>query len=116
MAIYVQYSTVVPACVSLCNPGLGGIGSPTYMAVIGGILLLASLVSLTGFRATYVLAAVLSAVLLLRVFLLWSDFSSIDSALVAVLSTVTIVLDAVASRPAKALSEKDSPLNLPVFG
>jgi glycerol uptake facilitator-like aquaporin len=115
-AIYVQYSNVVPLCSSPCNPGLGGIGSPTYLEVIGAILLLDSLVSFTGFRATFILAAVLSAVLLLRVLLLWSDFPSTDSASVAVLSIVTIALDAVASRPAKALSEKDSPLNLPVFG
>ena len=116
LAIYIQYSNVVPPCSAPCNPGVGGIGSPTYLAVIGAILLLDSLVSFTGFRATFILAAVLSAVLLLRVLLVWNDFPSADSASVAILSIVTIAVDAVASRPAKALSEKDSLLNLPVFG
>ena len=103
LAIYIQYSNVAPSVA-------------TYLAVIGAILLVDSLVSFTGFRATFTLAAALSAVLLLRVLLLWNDFPSAYSVSVAVLSLVTIALDAVASRPARALSEKDSPLNLPVFG
>ncbi|HVC27336.1 MAG TPA: hypothetical protein VND40_04175 [Nitrososphaerales archaeon] len=82
----------------------------------GVILAIISLVSFTGFRLTFVLGAVLSAAVLVTVGLTWGTYATDESAAAAGLAVVTLTVDAVASRPSKGLSEKDSPLNLPVFG
>jgi hypothetical protein len=60
---------------------------------------------------------VLSAAVLVTLALTWgTPFATNDSIAAAVLSTAALLVDAVASRPSKELSERDSPLNLPVFG
>jgi len=105
--LYIQYS------------GARGVGSasPTiWIAVVGGTLVVASLVSFSGMRISFALGAVLSAAVLAIVALQWGDFATSDAEAAVILSVVSIALDALASRPAKALSERDSPLNLPVFG
>jgi hypothetical protein len=80
------------------------------------VLAVVSLVSFTGLRLTFVLGAVLSAAVLVTVGLTWGTYPTDDSAAAAVLSLVALAADALASRPSRGLSEKDSPLNLPVFG
>jgi hypothetical protein len=82
----------------------------------GSILAIVSLVSLTGIRLTFILGAVLSAVVLVTAGLTWGTYATDESAAVVGLALVAVVIDAVASRPSRGLSEKDSPLNLPVFG
>ncbi|MDA4132169.1 MAG: hypothetical protein OK454_03470 [Thaumarchaeota archaeon] len=86
------------------------------MAVVGAILVLASLVAIAGVRRSFILGAVLSAIVIARVALLWGTYPAADEETALALSAVTFLVDVVASRPAKGLSEKDSPLNLPVFG
>ena len=80
------------------------------------ILAVVSLVSFTGLRLTFVLGALLSAAAVVTLGLTWGTYPTDDAIAVAALSLVALVLDAVASRPSRGLSEKDSPLNLPVFG
>jgi hypothetical protein len=53
---------------------------------------------------------------LVAVAITWGTYATDYSAAAAVLSLVAVMVDAVASRPSRGLSEKDSPLNLPVFG
>jgi len=88
----------------------------TVLLAAGVILAVVSLVSFTGLRLTFVLAGVLSAAALVTLGLTWGTYPTDDSIAVAALSLFALVLDAVASRPSRGLSEKDSPLNLPVFG
>jgi len=83
---------------------------------VGGILVVDSLVSFAGVRVSFAFGAALSAVVLARLALEWSGYFAADVEIAAVLSVICIVVDAIAFRPAKGLSEKDSPLNLPVFG
>ena len=82
----------------------------------GAILAIVSLVSFTGLRLTFALGAVFSVALLATAGLTWGTYPTDESAAVAGLALVALVTDAVASRPSRGLSEKDSPLNLPVFG
>jgi hypothetical protein len=86
------------------------------LAVVGAILILASLVSIAGVRWSFIFGAALSAIIIARVALLWGSYPASDEETTLALSAVTFLVDVVASRPSKALSEKDSPLNLPVFG
>jgi hypothetical protein len=58
----------------------------------------------------------LSAAVLLVIGLTWGTYPTDGSVAVAGLSLVALTVDAVGSRPSRGLSEKDSPLNLPVFG
>jgi hypothetical protein len=106
-----------------CGPG----GCPESMfafvpyargqVVAGGLLVIVSLISFTGRRPTFVLGGVLSAAVLVTLALTWgTPFATNDSIAAAVLSTTALGVDVVASRPSKELSERDSPLNLPVFG
>ena len=87
-----------------------------WVAVVGGILVVDSLISFAGVRISFAFGAALSAVLLARIALEWSGYVAADVEAAAALCVVSIVLNAIAFRPAKGLSEKDSPLNLPVFG
>jgi hypothetical protein len=86
------------------------------LAVVGAILALASLVSIAGVRRSFIFGAILSAIMIARVALIWGSYPAADEETTLALSVVTFLVDMVASRPAKGLSEKDSPLNLPVFG
>jgi hypothetical protein len=88
----------------------------TALLAAGVILAVVSLVSFTGLRVTFALGAVLSATALVAVGLTWGTYPTNDSIAVVALSLVALVVDAVGSRPSRGLSEKDSPLNLPVFG
>lgn len=97
--------------------GQAGAAPPTvWLAAVGAVLAVVSVVGLAGVRTSFALALGLSALVLVLVAARWASFAAADSELAAVLSVLAIVLDAVAFRPAKALAEKDSPLNLPVFG
>ena len=91
-------------------------GLDNALLAAGAILAIVSLVSFTGIRLTFALGAVLSAAALVVVGLTWGTYATDDSIAVAALSLAALVVDAVGSRPSKGLSEKDSPLNLPVFG
>lgn len=84
--------------------------------IAGGLLVVVSLVSLAGIRQIFVLGAILAALLLATLFLAWGTYASASAELAAVLSVLALGTDAVASRPSRGLAEKDSPLNLPVFG
>jgi hypothetical protein len=84
--------------------------------VVGILLVMVSLVSFTGRRPTFVLGAVLSAAVLATLALTWGTYATNDSIAAGVLSVASLAVDSVASIPSKELSEKDSPLNLPVFG
>jgi hypothetical protein len=86
------------------------------LAVVGAILVLASLVSIARVRRSFIFGAILSAIVIARVALLWGTYPAADEETTVALAAVTFLVDLVASRPAKGLSEKDSPLNLPVFG
>ena len=91
-------------------------GAATSLFVAGALLAIASVVSLGGFRFVFVAGAVLSVLTLALVAVLWGDFPEGDELATIFLAIVTALVDIGASRPSKALSEKDSPLNLPVFG
>jgi hypothetical protein len=82
----------------------------------GALLVVVSLLSLTGRRPTFIVGAVLSAVVLATLALSWGTYATNDSIASAVVSLASLAVDAVASGPSKELSERDSPLNLPVFG
>ncbi|GEM_PF-2471861 len=88
----------------------------TALLAAGVILAIVSLVSFTGLRVTFALGAVLSAAALVTVGLTWGTYPTDSSIAVAGLSLAALVVDSVGSRPSRGLSEKDSPLNLPVFG
>jgi len=105
--IYIQH---------FANTEPGVIGGSDTIFVVGAFLALVSLVSFQGFRWGFVVGAVLSAVVIVLVGLLWGHYTQNDEWATLILAAATIVLDVVASRPSRALSEKDSPLNLPVFG
>jgi hypothetical protein len=102
-------------------------GAPTFFGIpspylhgalfaVGMILIIDALVSFKGVRMSFMLGAILSAVVLALFAISWGGVGTSESEVALVLSVVTILTDAVASRPARALSERDSPLNLPVFG
>ncbi len=84
--------------------------------IIGAILVLDSLISFVGLRIAFALGAVLSAAVIALVAFQWGSYETSYSGAAMLLSVACIVVDAVASRPAKVLSEQASPLNLPVFG
>jgi hypothetical protein len=67
-------------------------------------------------RSSFLLGGVLSAVVVVFVALRWGVFATAYSEAAIALSVAALLVDVVASRPARALSERDSPLNLPVFG
>ena len=125
MAAYVSLSGAAPQ--SPCPPGQLCTLTPALLKVApsefqepllvaGAILAIVSLVSFTGLRPAFIIGAILSAAVLAIVALTWGTYATNNAAATAALSTITLLVDAVASRPSKGLSEKDSPLNLPVFG
>ena len=122
LAVYLQhFSTTVPCSsgTSCAIPYLSVSAPyvyPIWLAVVGGILVADSLVSFVGVRVSFALGAVLSGVVLVIVALQLASYSGAGAESAIVLSAICVVLDVVASRPSRALSEKDSPLNLPVFG
>ena len=85
------------------------------LAIAGGILVVSSLVSFKGFGWALLIDAALSLAVLGLVAVNWSTYGS-NSLPSAVLAVVAAAMEIVGSRPAKVLAEKDSPLNLPVFG
>jgi len=96
-----------------------GISSPELqgaLLLIGIVLVIDAVVSFTGLRASFVLGTVLSALVLAIFALSWGGPPTNISEVAVVLSVPTIVVDSFASSPSRTLSEKDSPLNLPVFG
>jgi hypothetical protein len=119
LAVYVsRFVTPTPLC-DECSPpaGVGAAlhNSDPWLGVVGAILVLASLVAVV-VKRSFVLGAILSAIIIARVALLWGTYPTNDQEAVLALSAVALFVDAVASLPSRALSEKDSPLNLPVFG
>jgi hypothetical protein len=105
----------------LCLAGLcsGPVPPPDLhgsLLVVGALLAVVSLVSFVGVRTIFAFGAILAAALLAVVLLTWGAYTTDDALFVGVFSVVTLVVDAIALMPSKALSEKDSPLNLPVFG
>jgi hypothetical protein len=96
-----------------------GISSPELqgaLLVVGIVLVIDAVVSFAGVRASFVLGTVLSAVVLAIFALSWGGPPTNVSEVAVILSVPTIVVDSFASSPSRTLSEKDSPLNLPVFG
>ena len=96
-----------------------GISSPELqgaLLLVGIILVIDALVSFAGVRVSFMLGTVLSAVVLALFALSWGGPRAWVSEVAVVLSVATILVDALASRRSRGLSEKDSPLNLPVFG
>jgi hypothetical protein len=84
--------------------------------IVGAILALDALVSFVGVRASFLLGAALSVAVLGIVAVQWGTYSTMDSAAAVALSLLALAADAVASRPAKGMSEQTNPMNLPVFG
>jgi len=103
-------------CVGPPQQSVPNSGLDTVLLAAAVVLAVVSLVSFTGLRLTFVLGAALSAAVLVTVGLTWGTYPTSDSVAAAGLSLVALVVDVVAARPSRALSEKDSPLNLPVFG
>lgn len=87
-----------------------------WQVVVGVALVIVSLVSFTGRRPTFVVGAVLSAAVLATLAITWGTYVTNDSISAIVLSLASLAVDSVASRSSRELSERDSPLNLPVFG
>lgn len=88
----------------------------TLLLTLGAILFLVSAISFAGLRIAFMGGAGLAVLVIACVAIRWSSLAANDAAAAAVLSVATLLVDLVASRPARALSERDSPLNLPVFG
>jgi hypothetical protein len=86
------------------------------LLAVGAVLAIDSLVSFAGIRASFIVAALLSAGVLAIIAIQWGTYPSTDSAGVLALSAVSLVVDFVASRPVRGLSEQSNPMNLPVFG
>ena len=84
--------------------------------IVGAILVVVSVVSFVVPRFTFVVSAVLSVGVLAIIAARYSRFNPDLALVTAFLATVALIADAFAARPSKALAEKDSPLNLPVFG
>jgi hypothetical protein len=86
------------------------------LLAVGAVLAIDSLVSFAGLRVSFIVGAILSAAVLLVQVAEWGTFSTEYAVIAVVFSVLALLADAVASRPSRELSEKDSPLNLPVFG
>lgn len=85
------------------------------LAVVGAALVVASLVSLKGFGWAFLLDAGLSVAVLALVIAKWGAYGS-NSLPSAILTVAATAFGLVGSRSAKGLAEKDSLMNLPVFG
>jgi hypothetical protein len=88
----------------------------TLLLVVAVALVVDSLTSFRGFRVSFILGAVLSALVVGLVALQWSSFGATVSAVSVLLSVLSVVSDILATRPSKPISEQSHPLNLPVFG
>jgi len=86
------------------------------LIVVGALLALDAIVSFAGIRASFVVGAGLSALVLVIVADQWGTFSGADASVALVVSLIAVVTDVVASRPVKGMSEQTNPMNLPVFG
>lgn len=86
------------------------------LIVVGAILVVDALVSFAGVRASFVVGVGLSALVIVIVAVKWGTYSGSDASLALILSLLSLVADAVASRPVKGMSEQTNPMNLPVFG
>jgi len=107
----------VPLCLS--NLCYGHVQPPDLhgaLLVVGALLAVVSVVSFIGSRIVFVFGAILAAAVLAVVALTWGDYVTNDALFVAVFSIVTLVVDLIGSTSSRELAEKDSPLNLPVFG
>lgn len=85
------------------------------LVVVGLLLVVAALVSLKGFGWAFLLSGGLSIAVLALVVVKWGAFGS-NSLPSVVLAVAAAAVEFAGSRPERELSEKDSPLNLPVFG
>ena len=115
---FVFVTTPVPNsfCPATGCPAPADLPSARVQVADGGLVALVSLVSLTERRVAFLIDAILSATVLVTLGLTWGAYSAINTEIALGLSTLALAVNAVASRPAKELAEKDSPLNLPVFG
>jgi hypothetical protein len=130
LAAIIGYEGFPTAAGCLFSPPLGSVncaGAPKFFGIaspelqgaillVGLILATDALVSFAGVRMSFMLGAILSAVVLALFAISWGGPSATVSEAAIALSVATVLVDALASRPSKSLSEKDSPLNLPVFG
>lgn len=100
----------------------GGYGSlspselQSALFIVGAVLVIDALISFAGMRATFILGSVLSTTVLAILAIQWGTYSVTYSMAALVLSLLAVVADFAASRPARALSEQNNPMNLPVFG
>jgi uncharacterized membrane protein len=99
---------------SASDTGITRLGGLVF--IIGAVLAIFAVASFVVPRITFIVSAILSASVLLTVAVRFGRFNQDVALVTAVLATVALVTDAFAARPSKGLSEKDSPLNLPVFG
>lgn len=112
LAVYMHYYGAPFACTLCTAPSPGTV----WLAVAGGVLVVGSLVSLVGVRASFAVDTALCALIVMLFAVQWGSYDISAAPWVVALSAICIVLNALAFRPARGLSEKDSPLNLPVFG
>ena len=116
-SVYIHYYGGVTTPIASVPPGGPGYPVPTvWLVLVGGLLIVDSLVSFAGVRLSFAAGAFLSVAVLALVAIQWGGYVATEVEVAAALSVICIILDAIAFRPAKGLSEKDSPLNLPVFG
>jgi len=107
---------------STCILELGSAGplSPSdlqgLLFVAGAVLAIDALISFAGMRAAFILGSVLSTAVLAILAVQWGAYFVNDSLAALVLALLAVVVDSVASRPTKGLSEQSNPMNLPVFG
>ena len=97
-----------------CPPGL--LLYPALLLVAGAITVLVSLISFAGFRVAFIAGSVLSGAIVALSLFWWATDGTSNPLASAAIAAVSTAVDAVASRTARGLAERDSPLNLPVFG
>ena len=105
----------VPPC-SACGIQYAAPNLAIPLSAAAIVLAVVSLLSLTGVRVAFMVGAILSGIVLVVILASWGRFTTGDTVVAAMLSSAALAADILASRPSKGLSEKDSPLNLPVFG
>jgi len=90
---------------------LGGL-----LFIVGAVLVIFAVVSFVVPKYTFVVSAALSIAVLGIIAFRYDRLNPDLATATAVFATVAVIVDVLAARPSKELSEKDSPLNLPVFG
>ena len=114
---FVFVTTPIPlSCPVTGCPAPANLSSARVQAADGGLVAVVSVISLTERRLAFMINAILSATILVTLGLTWGTYSANGTDIAFGLSGLALVVNAVASRPAKELAERDSPLNLPVFG